>query len=183
MLGIGAQHTKDPNGIAWKQNQDFENLLKRLNSNSEDPTEDGVDPTPVAGFQRASVHEPIPGAVKTGPETEGKDEDGKVKEKKKKKKKRPRDDCETTKMEESQLGKRKRVESTTVTPCSELLEEGPSNSNHPSPETVPFVIIYYSLKNATPDPWAPALLGKPIEEVVLTDPGSSLPNVSSKLHP
>ncbi|KDR75259.1 hypothetical protein GALMADRAFT_140787 [Galerina marginata CBS 339.88] len=31
MLGIGAAHQKDPNGIAWKQNKDFENLLKRLN--------------------------------------------------------------------------------------------------------------------------------------------------------
>jgi len=31
MLGIGAGHQRDPNGIAWKQNKDFENLLKRLN--------------------------------------------------------------------------------------------------------------------------------------------------------
>lgn len=34
MLGIGAAHQKDPNGIAWKQNKDFENLLKRLNENA-----------------------------------------------------------------------------------------------------------------------------------------------------
>jgi len=31
MLGIGMQHQKDPNGIAWRQNRDFENLLRRLN--------------------------------------------------------------------------------------------------------------------------------------------------------
>ncbi|KAF8918158.1 hypothetical protein CPB85DRAFT_1157025, partial [Mucidula mucida] len=31
MMGIGAQHQKDPNGIAWKQNKDFENVLMRLN--------------------------------------------------------------------------------------------------------------------------------------------------------
>ncbi|KAF9453981.1 hypothetical protein P691DRAFT_630353, partial [Macrolepiota fuliginosa MF-IS2] len=31
MMGIGAAHQKDPNGIAWKQNKDFESLLKRLN--------------------------------------------------------------------------------------------------------------------------------------------------------
>lgn len=31
MMGIGAAHQKDPNGIAWKQNKDYENLLKRLN--------------------------------------------------------------------------------------------------------------------------------------------------------
>lgn len=40
MLGIGAAHQKDPNGIAWKQNKDFENLLKRLN---ESKTEEGID--------------------------------------------------------------------------------------------------------------------------------------------
>jgi len=34
MLGIGAAHQKSPDGIAWKQNKDFENLLKRLNENA-----------------------------------------------------------------------------------------------------------------------------------------------------
>ncbi|KAG7090992.1 hypothetical protein E1B28_010059 [Marasmius oreades] len=34
MLGIGAAQSKDPNGIAWKQNREFENLLKRLNANN-----------------------------------------------------------------------------------------------------------------------------------------------------
>ena len=31
MLGIGAGQQRDPNGIAWKQNKDFESLLRRLN--------------------------------------------------------------------------------------------------------------------------------------------------------
>ncbi|KAJ7128989.1 hypothetical protein C8R43DRAFT_1026752 [Mycena crocata] len=35
MLGIGAAQQKDPNGIAWKQNKDFERLLERLNAESE----------------------------------------------------------------------------------------------------------------------------------------------------
>lgn len=35
MMGIGAQHQRDPNGIAWKQNKEFEALLKRLNENAE----------------------------------------------------------------------------------------------------------------------------------------------------
>ncbi|KIK91685.1 hypothetical protein PAXRUDRAFT_26955 [Paxillus rubicundulus Ve08.2h10] len=35
MMGIGAQHQRDPNGIAWKQNQEFEALLKRLNEGVE----------------------------------------------------------------------------------------------------------------------------------------------------
>ncbi|KAF6760168.1 hypothetical protein DFP72DRAFT_98448 [Ephemerocybe angulata] len=38
MMGIGAAHQKDPNGIAWKQNKDFENLLKRLNAGSDTGT-------------------------------------------------------------------------------------------------------------------------------------------------
>ncbi|KAF7321558.1 G-patch domain-containing protein [Mycena kentingensis (nom. inval.)] len=32
MLGIGAAQQKDPNGIAWKQNRDFERVLERLNA-------------------------------------------------------------------------------------------------------------------------------------------------------
>ncbi|KAG2049409.1 hypothetical protein BDR06DRAFT_961588 [Suillus hirtellus] len=32
MLGIGAAHQKDPHGIAWKQNKEFEALLQRLNA-------------------------------------------------------------------------------------------------------------------------------------------------------
>ena len=46
MLGIGAAHRLDPNGIAWKQNKDFENLLKRLNG---DVVEGGV----VEGFKNS----------------------------------------------------------------------------------------------------------------------------------
>ena len=34
LLGIGAAQQKDPNGIAWKQNKDFECLLQRLNDES-----------------------------------------------------------------------------------------------------------------------------------------------------
>lgn len=35
MMGIGAQHQRDPNGIAWKQNKEFEALLKKLNESIE----------------------------------------------------------------------------------------------------------------------------------------------------
>ncbi|KAF8160855.1 hypothetical protein B0H34DRAFT_698434 [Crassisporium funariophilum] len=34
MLGIGAAQKRDPDGIAWKQNKDFEVLLERLNAGS-----------------------------------------------------------------------------------------------------------------------------------------------------
>ncbi|KAF8348374.1 hypothetical protein F5887DRAFT_880525 [Amanita rubescens] len=40
MLGIGAANVHDPNGIAWKQNRDFENLLRRLNDENENEDED-----------------------------------------------------------------------------------------------------------------------------------------------
>ncbi|TFY76512.1 hypothetical protein EWM64_g7499, partial [Hericium alpestre] len=49
MLGIGMQHTRDANGIAWQQNRDFERLLARLNG------EGGVEASGVAGFDRARV--------------------------------------------------------------------------------------------------------------------------------
>lgn len=41
MMGIGAQHQRDPNGVAWKQNKEFEALLKRLNESAEQ--EKGAD--------------------------------------------------------------------------------------------------------------------------------------------
>jgi Pin2-interacting protein X1 len=50
MLGIGAAHQKDPNGIAWKQNKDFENLLRRLNAANGEGEE---VKTNVSGFSRA----------------------------------------------------------------------------------------------------------------------------------
>lgn len=42
-LGIGADHQRDPHGIAWKQNKDFEALLKRLNEEKKgEAKEDGM---------------------------------------------------------------------------------------------------------------------------------------------
>jgi Pin2-interacting protein X1 len=65
VMGIGAgAHQNDPNGIAWKQNRDFESLLKRLNEAEESGT--AVD-----GFVK---------------------EEGKKKKKKKEKRKREEDD-------------------------------------------------------------------------------------------
>jgi Pin2-interacting protein X1 len=55
MLGIGAANQRDPNGIAWKQNKDFENLLKRLNevNGLNDGEEDGK------GKKRAIVEDNV----------------------------------------------------------------------------------------------------------------------------
>ena len=49
MLGIGAANMHDPNGIAWKQNKDFENLLRRLNEVPDGKGEEDVG-TNVEGF-------------------------------------------------------------------------------------------------------------------------------------
>ena len=130
MLGIGAQHTKDPSGIAWSQNRDFENLLKRLNANSEDPTEDKADAAPIDGFQRARVDEAVADPATVGLETKGRDEE------RKRKKKRLRDDDETTKTERASK-KRKKAESTTTLPPVKV---GLSSSGSPTPETISFVV-------------------------------------------
>jgi len=45
MLGIGMQHQNDPNGLAWRQNRDFENVLRRLN--------EGVEATGPGPFHKA----------------------------------------------------------------------------------------------------------------------------------
>jgi Pin2-interacting protein X1 len=106
MLGIGMQHQKDSNGIAWRQQRDFENLLRRLN--------DGTDaPGP---FCKAYAEESE--SLKGGEETcvgetqkvredEGADEEeGKDVIKRKEKKKRKRGSAEEP--EEDSHGKKRR---------------------------------------------------------------------------
>ena len=56
MLGIGKAHMNDPNGLAWKQNNDFENLLRRLNGGeAADDTGTKLDGFHKAGLGPASV--------------------------------------------------------------------------------------------------------------------------------
>lgn len=149
-LGIGAQHTKDPNGIAWKQNRDFENLLKRLNANSEDSTEDEVNSAPIDGFQPAHVDEPVADAATFGLGPEGRNEERKAeKEKKRKKTKRQRGDGKTANAEERKSKKRKKVEPTTAASTSEPVEAVPSNSNFPTLETIAFVVLDRSHSKAS----------------------------------
>ena len=138
MLGIGAQHTKDPNGIAWKQNQDFENLLRRLNANSEVPVEGEVDSAIIDGFHPAHIDESVVGSTTVRSETKGGDEERKAEKERKSKKKRRQGDDETDQAEKK-TKKRKRVELTTVTLASKPAEAGPLSSNSPTPETIVFV--------------------------------------------
>ena len=132
---------KDPNGIAWKQNRDFENLLKRLNANSQDPTKDKTGATPIDGFQPPSVDNPVADAACIGSETEGRDDERNMeKERKRKKKKRLRDDGETAKTVEGTSKKRRRAESTAATSATEPVETCPSSSSSPTLGTIAFVI-------------------------------------------
>jgi Pin2-interacting protein X1 len=48
MLGIGMQHQNDPDGIAWRQNRDFENVLRRLNN------ETTVETSGMGSFHKAN---------------------------------------------------------------------------------------------------------------------------------
>lgn len=104
MLGIGAAHQKDPNGIAWKQNKDFESLLKRLNAGGEGDS--GAEPsTKVDGFAKASAVEveEDTGAMEV---TEAGDEE--VSEKKKRKRSKEEDVDESGKRSKKEKGERKK---------------------------------------------------------------------------
>ena len=136
-FGIGAQHTNDPNGIAWKQNRDFENLLKRLNATSEHPTGDEAGPAPIDGFQPARADDLATDVIAA----DGRDEERK--ERKLKKKKRHRGDSEASEPAEKPSKKQKRAESTT--PNTESVEACSSSSNIPTREATMFVVIYCSV--------------------------------------
>ncbi|KAH9896727.1 hypothetical protein C8Q73DRAFT_422164 [Cubamyces lactineus] len=89
LLGIGADHRNSEQGIAWKQNKDFENLLKRLNAaNGNGQVGEEGEAMKVDGFVRAG---PAAGAETVTSQKEEKEEggsDGEEKSDKKSKKKR-----------------------------------------------------------------------------------------------
>ncbi|KAJ8591615.1 hypothetical protein M405DRAFT_100397 [Rhizopogon salebrosus TDB-379] len=86
MLGIGAAHQQDPHGIAWKQNKDFEALLKRLNTDDAQ----GSTSTPALGeFVR-----PERQVLDAHTDGEKVEEDGVSNQQSKKEKKRRRKDGE-----------------------------------------------------------------------------------------
>lgn len=103
MMGIGAAHQKDPNGVAWKQNRDYENLLKRLNEanggEEEVQMESGFD-----GFVK-----PEGNAGEEGEEDEKKKEKRK-KEKEKKKWKREENAVDTGEKEKKRRRKGENTE-------------------------------------------------------------------------
>ena len=52
MLGIGADHRNSAEGLAWKQNKDFENLLRRLNAANGGGPEEA--PMKIDGFTKGA---------------------------------------------------------------------------------------------------------------------------------
>ncbi|KAJ3570908.1 hypothetical protein NP233_g4105 [Leucocoprinus birnbaumii] len=98
MMGIGAAHQKDPNGIAWKQNKDYENLLKRLNeANGVDGGEGQEEKNVVDGEKRERKKERKERKEKEKKEKkeekeEKKEKESTEKEGKERKKKRKRDE-------------------------------------------------------------------------------------------
>ncbi|KAJ2931230.1 hypothetical protein H1R20_g5813, partial [Candolleomyces eurysporus] len=104
MMGIGAAHMKDPNGIAWKQNRDFENLLKRLNESSEVEVKGESEVTTVEVEVRAE-------SVVEVESEEGKKEKKEKKEKREKREKKKDKESKKEKkrkLEEEEDGKEKK---------------------------------------------------------------------------
>ncbi|KAI0360815.1 hypothetical protein OH77DRAFT_1393826 [Trametes cingulata] len=150
MLGIGADHRNSQEGIAWKQNKDFENLLKRLNAaNGTAQAEDEPERMKVDGFVRAgpdAAAETVPEERATGEEAEstgaaeeedkkskkkrkkGEDEEGAHERKKRKKSKSSEDqsDAETEKKDKKKKKKRDASEEVSPVPTSKVETAGPA---------------------------------------------------------
>ncbi|KAJ3933012.1 MAG: hypothetical protein NXY57DRAFT_1000479 [Lentinula lateritia] len=100
MLGIGAAQSKDPNGIAWKQNKDFESLLRRLNENNAASSDSGAQ---VVDGNAVNIREEEGNNGDDDVEKDGK------KENKEDRKKRKKEEKEAKK-ERKEERKRKRAE-------------------------------------------------------------------------
>lgn len=135
MMGIGAAHQKDPNGLAWKQNKDFENLLRRLNAGGDGNVE--AEMSKIDGFARASESKEEDGEA-DGQEKEQEkkrkregDEDGTEVRKKKSKKSKGGDDED---------GKKKKKKSKHKSKQSE--DEQSTKARSPSPEPVKPAVVH-----------------------------------------
>jgi Pin2-interacting protein X1 len=117
MMGIGAAHSKDPNGIAWKQNRDFERLLERLNG-SDTPSESEGKAAPVMdGFHAASS---------TGEEVS--------KEERKRKRKEEKEDKKSKKKRKQEEAE----ESPSPPPIADVIAAAEASvSSEPTPRAIP----------------------------------------------
>jgi len=133
MLGIGAAHQLDPNGIAWKQNKDFENLLKRLNGDAEASV--------VEGFKKADSDET---------DSVGQERNGVQDEAKKEKKRKRKDDSKDspTKKKNFEKGDDEETRANESIYLHSERETGPSERRRTVP-TLPrhrayaFLVVYF----------------------------------------
>lgn len=145
MMGIGAQHQRDPNGIAWKQNKDFEALLKKLNESAE--REKGADDGEIAKTENGEGDEMVmsdktfAGAQEEKVEGTPKDESPSVtiKKKRKHKDKNDPDTSESTRKKRKKENHQKSesdISSVSIIPSSADAASVPSSSD-PSSERIP----------------------------------------------
>lgn len=128
MMGIGAAHQKDPNGIAWKQNKDFENLLKRLNAGSDTGT---VETTTEVAMKEEVVTE-----------TDNKDCEGLTeKEKRRKEKKEKKDKKKDKKRKHGEDGEdsseKKKRRKSSEEPLEKKAEDVQMKEASPAPAPAP----------------------------------------------
>jgi Pin2-interacting protein X1 len=106
MLGIGMQHQKDPNGIAWRQQRDFENLLRRLNDGTDAPGSFCKARAEESESLKGGEEKDVGGTQKVGEDEGADNEVGRDVIKRKEKKKRKRGSAEES--EEDGHGKKRR---------------------------------------------------------------------------
>ncbi|PIL27402.1 hypothetical protein GSI_10550 [Ganoderma sinense ZZ0214-1] len=92
MLGIGADHKNSAEGLAWKQNKDFESLLRRLNAANGDGEEEETR-MKVDGFTKGADMSTLEDKATTA-QGEGRDEAEGAEERKSKKKRKKDADAE-----------------------------------------------------------------------------------------
>ncbi len=99
MLGIGADHKNSVEGMAWKQNKDFERLLARLNAANGNGEVQEEEPMKIDGFVRPTAKAENENEVAPSVEADGEAgaQDGEKKSKKKRKKGEQEDEGEERK--------------------------------------------------------------------------------------
>lgn len=152
MLGIGMQHQREEGGVAWRQNKDFERLLRRLNGQDQ-----GGSGMKVEGFDRATEEavdntKAQDGAVSEGKmaaeqsEEGGKDKKERKKEdadgeddRKEKKRKRSKDESSSSDKDKKKDKKKKKCKSS-------------SSDDEPSPSTTAVETTVADIPITTPTP-------------------------------
>lgn len=130
MLGIGAAHQQDPHGIAWKQNKDFEALLKRLNGHD---TQDSVSMPTLREFVR-----PEQPALKAHTDGEKIEEDGvsnQLPVKEKKRRRKDGEDCEDRKEKQKRKKEKQQHGDVEDSAAPDSLKHTPPHIDSPAPSS------------------------------------------------